>query len=184
MKKQGYAITGLMMVLLLAACNRQDQAGLEPMPENQGNQPAATSVAVPPKTAVAPATAFADHLSRSVMTDKYFTQVGTLVDGALVNDGSKDGYLLFGPYAPLRAGTYNLLIVGNIDSLPDGSKVNLDVASEKGKVVHGGQEVTQSGAFPSFDVVVAKDSTDLEVRIRVPQHAKVSVKAYQLVKKG
>jgi len=167
MKNQGYAVAGLMTILVLAACNRQGQAGLEPMPENQPSQ-ATAKVAAAPATAAAPTIDYADHLTRNVKTDRYFTQIGTL----------------FGPYAPLRAGTYNLLIVGKVDSLPDGGKVQLDVASAKGKVVHGGQEVSETGALPSFDVVVAKDAADVEVRVRVPQHAKVSVEAYQLVKKG
>lgn len=178
MKKYGYAVTGLLAVLALAGCNRQDQGGLEPIPENPASQPAATPAAPPP----APAVATADHLSRNLSTDKYNTQVGTLVEGVLVNDGSKEGYLLFGPYMPLKAGRYTVELQGNLDALPHGH-VRMDVSSGKGTVVHGGINVTETGKLPPFEVNLPSDVTDVEVRVLMPKDAKASVSSYQISKK-
>lgn len=133
--------------------------------------------------APAPAPSYPVGLSRIVATDKLPTQVGTRVDAKLVSNGSA-GYLLFGPYARLQAGTYNLLVKGDVETLPEGGKVIVDVAAARGAKVLGQQDVTDIGALPSFDIEVPADTSDIEVRVRVPADAKVSVEAYQLVKKA
>lgn len=173
MNKPATFVASMAFALLLVGCSDKQT----PAPE--------TDATAQVEAAPAPAAPidYADSLTRTLSQDRYWTQVGERQDAKLVSNG-KAGYLLFGPYAPLQAGTYNLLIKGDIEVLADGGKVRIDVASAKGKVIHGGQDVTEKGALPSFDVVLPADATDVEVRVQVPQDARVSVEAYQLVKKG
>lgn len=173
MNKPAMWVASMGFALLLVGCD-----------DKQAPEPAADASA-PVQTASAPAApiVYGDSLTRTLSQDRYWTQVGERQDAKLVSNGNA-GYLLFGPYVPLQAGTYNLLIKGDVEALADGGKVRIDVASAKGKAIHGGQDVTDKGALPSFDVVLPADAADVEVRVQVPQDARVSVEAYQLVKKG
>lgn len=162
----------------LGACGKQeDRQALEPMPAEQPQE--AVSQAKP--VAQPPTPQYADSLSRTMATDKFNTQSGEVVDGKLKNNG-KPGYLLFGPYAPFKAGDYTLSIKGSVDAL-EGGKVHLDVASGKGRVLHGGEDVVATGDLPSFDVNIASDVSDLEVRLLAPPGSKVSIESYQLNRK-
>ncbi|UOV06580.1 hypothetical protein MUU77_15385 [Pseudoxanthomonas sp. F37] len=180
-------ITSLLAVavlLALTACKQQDEGvHLEPMPESS---PDAAAEAPPASAAspveAAPELAYADSLSRNLATDKYNTQGGKWVDGKLVNDSSRNGYVLFGPYVGLKAGTYTVSLQGNVDAVAAG-QFRLDAASGKGTVAHGGVNVTQVGPFPTFDIVLASDVSDLEIRALVPKDARVSITSYQVARK-
>lgn len=104
------------------------------------------------------------------------------MDGKLVNDSSADGYVLFGPYVPFKAGTYTVAFQGNVETVAGGN-IHLDVSSDVGKARHGGVDISQAGAFPTFDVTLEQDVSKLEVRIKVPKDSKVSVESYQVAKK-
>lgn len=176
MSKFLQTVLGSILVAALAACgNTEDQAITTP-----------DTPVIPAEKIVPPTPApvkYRDTLSLSLATDKYRTQVGKLEGSKLVSDG-RAGYLLFGPYAPIQAGTYTMSMKGSADSLPAGAKVVIDVASGKGKVIHGSLPANVTGPLPSFDVTLPENVTDLEVRIQVSKDAKVAVESYALIKKS
>lgn len=166
------------VLFTLTACKQQDDgAKLEPMPDS-----APATTAAPAAAPVASAPAYVDSLSRNLATDKYNTQGGQLTNGKLVNDSSKNGYVLFGPYVPFKAGTYTVSFEGTVDAVAAG-QFRLDASSGKGVVAHGGVNVTEVGGFPKFDITLAKDVSDLEIRVLVPKDAKVSITSYQVTRK-
>jgi len=156
----------------LAACGGKQDAA-EPVP--------ATEVpVVESKPADAPAVIDpVDSLSKRLADGGYATQSGTLSDGRLANDG-KDGYLLFGPYASFKAGTYTVSIKGALLDLPVGGKVRMDVASHKGQEVHGGVDVSTPGELPTFEFTLSESVADLEIRVRTTGNAKVNIESYQV----
>lgn len=154
----------------LAACGGKQDAA-EPVPP---------ATEVPAKPADAPAVIDpVDSLSKRLADGGYATQSGTLSDGLLANDG-RDGYLLFGPYASFKAGTYTVSIKGALLDLPAGGKVRLDVASHKGQEVHGGVDVSTPGELPTFEFTLSESVADLEVRVRTTGNAKVNIESYQV----
>lgn len=159
------------LAMLVSACGEQPR---DPA------QTAAVPASVPAKaSSVSPV----DSLTKRVATDKLFTQAGTLVDGAMRNDG-KAGFLLYGPYVPFAAGVYTVVIKGSVDELPAGQHVRLDVVSSRGKVWHVHTEVNAKGDLPAFDLTLPQAVSDLEVRVFVPAGSKVAVESYQVSKKS
>lgn len=65
--------------------------------------------------------------------ERTLTVVGVLDDGALHGRG-KEGFIVFGPYAPFDAGDYSLVVRGSGDSM---NGAWIDVVSNKGTVQHG-----------------------------------------------
>lgn len=167
-----------LIVVALSACQ-----GSEPASNAQQSSSAEQAPAGKPPEPVAGVTA--RSLIKNFAVDTVNTQegVGQIQDGVLTGTG-KAGYLMFGPYVPLAAGTYKLQINGNVEDIPPEQAVTLDVASGEGTVVHGQTAVTEVGELPSFDVTLAEDVTNVEVRIAVPEGAKVTVRSYELSPKS
>jgi len=183
MKKLAHPLIGLSILLSLAACNRQnEQAALQPMSESQGQPAEAVPAAIPVSAPATSAPTLADHLAWDAKSDSFKTQNAQIVEGQLVNDINKPGFAMFGPYVPFKAGEYTVSFQGRVDTLPAG-KVRLDVVSSRGKVAHGGIDVTNTGAFPTFNIALPADVSDLEVRVQVPRQAQVSVTAYEVAPK-
>lgn len=180
MKKLACSVLGVAVVLVLTACGKKGETPLEPMPASQ--EAAQVGPAAVPASTPTAAPSYRDTLSWKAGRDKHWSQRGRLVDSKLVNDSSMDGYVLFGPYAPFKAGQYTVAIQGTADTV-SGNGVHLDVSSGKGKVSHGGIDVTTAGRFPTFDVNVAQDVSDLEVRVLVRKGNKVTVESYEVTKK-
>lgn len=180
MKKMNGLFAGapLLLIVVVACGGKEERTALEPMPEN----PPAASVASSDSSIATPELQYASTLSSILAADKFSTQGGELVGGKLVNNG-RAGYLLYGPYIPLQAGNYTVALKGNIEALPAG-KVHLDVASSKGKIVHGSHDVTTTGQIPNFEVSIAENVRDLEVRVLVPGGSEVSIESYQVLKKN
>ncbi len=173
------------LLLALTACNQQDDgANLEPMPESSPDTATGTQPAASPASPIdtTPAPAYADSLSRNLATDKYNTQGGQWVDGKLVNDSSKNAYVLFGPYVRFKAGTYTVSFQGTVEAVAAG-QFRLDATSGKGAVAHGGVNVTEVGPFPPFDITLVQDVSDLEIRALVPKGARVAITSYQVARK-
>lgn len=162
------------LLVLVTACGEKH----EPAPAASAEQPIAAPVAI-----AAPVVNPVDTLALNLATDKFSSQSGELVDGRLVNNG-KAGYLLYGPYASLLAGSYTVAVKGKVEELPANAKVLLDVASGKGKSVHGKIEVEKTGDLPTFEFILPEAVGDLEVRINAPQGTKVSLESYQVSKKN
>lgn len=166
-------LVAMALAASLAACGGKQEAA-EPMPPT-AEAPVVESKPTDALAVINPV----DSLSRRLADDGYATQSGKLSDGLLTNDG-KDGYLLFGPYAPFKAGIYTVSIKGALLDLPAGGKVRLDVASHKGKEIHGGVDVSTLGELPAFEFTLPESVADLEVRVRTTGNAKVSIESYQV----
>lgn len=172
MKSVVRAILCLALVSALAACN-QSSGPLDEAGQATQQQPAAPASTAPP----------VDALSKRVVADQLpsIPGVGEIRGDSLASTG-KEGFLMFGPYAAVKAGTYSVTIEGNIAALPAGS-VKLDVVSNLGKISHGEHAMSQPGEFPAFDVTLPAAVNDLEVRVHVPEGAQVTVSSYELTRK-
>lgn len=96
-----------------------------------------------------------------------------------VSDG-KEGFILFGPFVPIRKGKYNLTVYG--ESQFKGSSY-IDIASSRGGVVHEKIPIGRSSQGKLVDGKVFSINVnvkDLEVRVWVDSSAEVSVSGYAL----
>ncbi|MCD9098587.1 hypothetical protein LU699_11965 [Luteimonas fraxinea] len=111
-------------------------------------------------------------------------KAGALDGDRLVSNGG-EGYLMFGPYASLSAGSYVLTVHGDITQLTPGSAAKFDVVSSKGTLTHGSMEVSETtgtdGTLTSFPVTVDQNVSDLEIRAWVPAGAELQVRSYELL---
>jgi hypothetical protein len=121
-------------------------------------------------------------IARLGFSTVYDSQVGKFEDGALSTTGH-EGYLLFGPYEPLKAGTYELNILG---IAPQAEETFVDIASGRGKVLHAKHDIA-SGSGPVLlqeTVEIDEDVTDVEVRLYVTADTEMAIEAYELRRVG
>ena len=109
------------------------------------------------------------------------TQVGEVHDGAIWSSGRR-GYLLFGPYRSLEAGTYRLRIRGETE---EPTEAWADVVSDKGRTVHArvrihDEQPEEFGLLVETLVELPYPVTDVEVRFFVDGHDTVRVDGYEL----
>ena len=109
--------------------------------------------------------------------------VGTVADGKISSTG-KAGYLVYGPYSALDAGTYQVTLDGAVESLPEGSHATVDVVSDQGNNTLGSAEISSApaggAALADFVATVPASVKDVEVRLFVPENARVSVSGYRV----
>jgi len=110
-----------------------------------------------------------------------FTQVGVLADGRLVSNG-RQGFLMYGPYASLAAGTYVIDIQGRFDRIEDAI---VDVVSDQGHSVHFKRPLA-SVVAPSRDRArfvfhLDKPANGLEVRLAVGASDRIAILGYKLM---
>lgn len=110
---------------------------------------------------------------------RFRTEVGRRADGEIFSTGH-EGFLLFGPYAALGAGCYELQIAGFQET--EGSGVSVDVAWNAASqcvpfidVTHTDADSESISATLFFEL--AEDVTDLEVRIWVTAEVNASIHA-------
>lgn len=173
------ALPALLVVLcILAACDRNAAAPPAPAPvpepasvQGAANDPAAPSVV----------------LRYSVDEPQIGTEVGRRQLGSGIVTTGKGGWLLFGPYAPLPAGRYQVELQGHAD--PDHAGVlHVDVARDKGATVVAAIELEPAAiaqpVSPDGWIVLpftlTEPVSDLEVRVRVTEAARVAVAGYTL----
>lgn len=118
-----------------------------------------------------------DFLEGEISNDYPYTQVGRVHSSHAISNGDT-GFLLFGPYRPMGAGTYNFSISGTSSS--EGAWV--DIVSNKATVVHARFSLPESasGRLVSEQVVLEQDVSDLEVRVFVTEQDDVSIEGYTL----
>ena len=109
------------------------------------------------------------------------TQVGRLENGRLSTIG-QPGFLAFGPYQPMRQGTYRLTLEGSTTSAP-GAWV--DVVSGKGTVSHARFPIapadgSHQGTLIDETIVLKTDVDDLEIRVHVETDDKMTLTGYRL----
>lgn len=143
-----------------------------------------TAVASAPSEVAAP-TIPSTSLTREIGKDELPSEpnVGTLTGGKIISTG-KAGYLIYGPYVALDAGTYQVTLDGTLDSLPDGSHITVDVVSNRGNNTLGSAEISSAPingeSLATFLATVPPGVTDMEIRVQVPENGHVSISGYQV----
>jgi hypothetical protein len=107
------------------------------------------------------------------------SQVGLIADGVKKSNGSP-GFLAFGPYASLDAGSYRLDVFGSSGAI---AGAFADVTSSGGHKVYAkfnlqpgaGEVLLRDGKFS-----IPKDAYDVEVRVWVGEGTRLDLKGYRL----
>lgn len=121
-------------------------------------------------------------LKRSGFRLETLKQVGIVQNGRLVSNGKK-GFLHFGPYVPMSAGSYTLFILGYGDV---SSSSWVDVTSGQGCLQHGKFGLTSNnnesdGRLAEGPIILEAPVNDLEVRIYVGAEDKVTLEGFKLL---
>ncbi|TPK31704.1 hypothetical protein [Mesorhizobium sp. B2-5-3] len=107
-----------------------------------------------------------------------FTNVGKLSDDHLMTT-TTEGVLIFGPYLPVRSGTYRFTASGDF---ADTEGLYADVAVEEGKTLMFGKRF--SGIIVndilSFDFIAPRAFDDFQVRLFVSDKTKIALKSYAI----
>ena len=109
--------------------------------------------------------------------------VGRSSNDSRITDG-RSGFLIFGPYLPLKSGTYELTVHG-FSNASTGSYI--DVVSASGAVVHARFDLADSDAeflLKNRLVHISEDTSDIEVRLYVGANDVINLKGYELIPKG
>jgi len=111
--------------------------------------------------------------------------VGKLEDGIL-HTSYKNGFLLFGQYKPLEAGSYRLTLKGKLHRCDNAF---VDVVSNKGKIVHAKYSLKSDLSISLIDgiildkaFIINDSDNDFEVRVIVGNEDKISITGYTLIK--
>lgn len=107
---------------------------------------------------------------------------GSKATGLVVANG-QPGFLICGPYVPMPAGEYTVVIEGSSTG-----PLQIDVASAKGAVIIAKKDFARAeqpakGVLASMDFKLEKPVRDLEVRIIVPAGSDAAVVRYRIVGK-
>jgi phosphoglycerol transferase len=108
-------------------------------------------------------------------------QVGNMQGGVLQTD-SRNGFLIFGPYVPMAAGTYRLVVSGAAVAT---DTAFVDVVSEGGTVQHFKAQLATTpngvaGILATGVVKLDAPVTGLEIRIYVTEGDRVELSRYEL----
>jgi hypothetical protein len=126
-----------------------------------------------------PLLSFAHHLEKHHFTPADKTKVGVLDDGTLVSNGAK-GFLYYGPFAKMGAGTYDLIVYGSGHLSGSGW---VDVVSAGGKAQHAKMKLVDShggGILLQSPVTLERPVGDLEVRVYVGQSDSLRLTGYEV----
>jgi len=101
-----------------------------------------------------------------------------LEDGKLITNGEK-GYLFYGPYLPLKKGSYNIRIEGEFS---DTSGAVMDIASGAGTMRHADYRLEDhEGAEPGNIILpleLKTDVKDIEIRLFVDKTTDLKFSSY------
>ncbi len=114
-----------------------------------------------------------------IYKDALPTHVGNYIDGEVHSTG-KSGYLLFGPYKPLKSGNYKFVIRG----LNAKSGDSVDIIDFSRSAVLFGSELkfNENGIF-SADIVLPEDYSNVEIRVKTNGNPELIIKGYTIVSK-
>lgn len=104
---------------------------------------------------------------------------GILKEGTRVTEG-KAGFLVYGPYSPLKQGSYELTVLGSSDLMSD---AYVDVASGLGEVVHARfnlKKLDEGFLLKNAVVKIPENVSDIEVRVWVGEQDKLVLSGYTL----
>lgn len=109
------------------------------------------------------------------------TQVGKRTGRDIVSTDSA-GYLIFGPYIPLAAGRYQVVIRGEIGE-HGAAGARMDVAVDQGGLILGESvldESAQDGCIVALPILLDKPCTDLEIRVWVNDASQLHVSLIEI----
>lgn len=112
---------------------------------------------------------------------RFTTQVGKRADSN-IKTTRQAGYLLFGPYIPLDAGQYQVVIRGQLGK-NGAAGARMDVAVDKGDCILGESglsEPDESDKFVSLLISLDAPCTDLEVRVWVSEDTDLQVSMIEI----
>lgn len=118
------------------------------------------------------------------ISPKFNTVVGRR-EGRWIHSTSQDGFLLFGPYVPLEAGSYQIEVYGRTTGC---GVVILDVASNCGGHVHATEQIANVAGEASIfgyrlgelNLQLHAPVIDLEIRIHCNAEAVLSIAAIRI----
>jgi hypothetical protein len=110
-----------------------------------------------------------------------YSLVGALQEGRLVSSG-RAGFLHFGPYVPMVAGHYKLLVRGKGNMT---SSAWVDVVSGRGSIEYGkfalARTAHEGGVLAEGLIQLDAPVEDIEIRVYVGAEDDVSLEGYELV---
>lgn len=115
--------------------------------------------------------------------DSIYHQVGTRNDSGIQTDGQA-GYLMYGPYQPMKAGEYILQITGRVKS--NGEHVIVDVVDHKADKAYarfeglGINKALPNNVLLEEKIILNKDVDELEVRVLVEEATSLFIDGYTL----
>jgi len=106
------------------------------------------------------------------------SQVGRIRDGRLASDG-RDGFLFFGPYRAMKAGSYTLRLRGDAKVL---QSAYIDVVASRGKQVLMKQDLDDrvAGSLGAWSFPLPDDVSDMEIRLWVSSKDEISIDGYSI----
>ncbi len=185
MKYLNHAIIAI--ACTLAGCS--DKTGAE---DNLGPSPVVTTPdttdAASPASRGNASVVAADQLKIFVSDPRVrnWDGIGLRQSGMLVSNGT-NGYLMFGPKIPFRAGKYRANIFGDRLAIAQGNSITFDATSDAGKQVLGKLELDESATstagqpLASFEFELPVDVQDLEIRAFVTSGSTLSIRNYEVV---
>jgi glycosyltransferase involved in cell wall biosynthesis len=121
------------------------------------------------------------RLSYTGSDNELGTQIGRRTRFEMRSTG-KAGYLLFGPYISLKAGTYKINLFGTVGQLAN-THAHMDVVSVENPKVHGSTILSRENGnnrIATLDVSLNTDVSKAEVRVWVSDDALVSIEMLQI----
>lgn len=109
------------------------------------------------------------------------TQVGKRIGRDMVS-GGRAGYLIFGPYIPLAAGEYRVMIHGTVGK-SGLANAHMDVAYNKNIHILGESALSKpdDGCLVTLPISLDESCTDLEVRVWVSEKTDLHVSMIEIV---
>lgn len=102
------------------------------------------------------------------------------VDKSSISTNLKTGFLVYGPYASLKAGRYLLKINGKAIRLIG---AYVDVVSDKRKKIYARFNLSKRSdnlLIDEFEVKLSKDVSDLEVKVGVVENDEIILHGYSI----
>jgi len=113
---------------------------------------------------------------------QFSTKMGTRSGRDMISAG-KAGYLLYGPYIPMKSGDYRVAITGKFGrSGPTGSRI--DVAINKGDLILAEcslNEPNEDGSLAELFIRLDAPCTDLEVRVWVSEETELKISIVEIM---
>ena len=115
--------------------------------------------------------------------------IGLRKGNNLLSNGT-NGYLMFGPKVPFKAGDYTVTINGDQLNIAADNSIILDATSNGGKNILGSltlddkASLTKGQPLATFDFSVPEDIKDLEIRVFTTSGSTIGISDYEVKAKN